>query len=169
VLAVGDSTRLEIIFSTKTYRTRVTKRPRITTNEGQEASFVEITAQVTPRPDSTYPIIIGPYKLDLSQYTDKVISEKEFELHNISDQELQIKLIDWAHEYFKVDMPESIKPDQTVRGKIVLKDAALEENFTKSLTFEVNDQKNTRYTIPVKRTVRNVNVPDNNASTSSHQ
>jgi len=31
-LAVGDSTLLEIIFSTKSYKNRVTKRPKIQTN-----------------------------------------------------------------------------------------------------------------------------------------
>jgi hypothetical protein len=55
VLAVGDSTRLEIIFSTKRYKGKVSKRPRIKTNEGPPDKHVQISASMMPRPDSTNP------------------------------------------------------------------------------------------------------------------
>ena len=82
-IAVGDSTRLEIIFSTKQYKTRVTKRPSIQTNEGPPNKRVQIIATVVLRPDSTYPLVMRPYKLDLTQFGDKVRKDIEFTI-NIS-------------------------------------------------------------------------------------
>ena len=71
-IAVGDSTRLEIIFNTKKYTKRITKSPRIQTNEGPPDKRVQIISEVVARPDSTYPVVIIPYKLDLTQFGEKI-------------------------------------------------------------------------------------------------
>jgi len=111
---------------------------------------------VTPRPDSLYPLIIDPYKLNLSQYTDKVIREKNFDIYNNADQPLELSLVATATEYFSVDLPERIDPGQTVTAQVVIHEDKAAENFSKSLTFEVNDEKRSRYTVPITRNVRKV-------------
>jgi len=158
-IAVGDSAELEIILSTKTYKSRVTKRPRIQTNEGPPDKHVTITAHVVPRPDSTYPIIISPYKLDLSQFSQKTIDRIDFEIQNVSDRTLDLKLIAAASEYFDVDLPSSIAPGATAAAKLTLKGDMTEKSFDKSFTLELNDDSTSRFTIPVKRTVRKPNQP----------
>ena len=65
IIAPGDSAKLEIIFSTKKYKNRVSKSPRILTNEGQTEKNIRISTHVVTRPDSTYAVVISPYKLDL--------------------------------------------------------------------------------------------------------
>jgi len=156
VLAVGDSTKLEIIFSTRSYHSRTAKRPRISTNEkGKEAThYVRINAHVVERPDSTYPVIVDPYKLDLSQFNEKVIDEKEFEIVNVSDEDLRLTLVSWPREYCEVKLPKSIGRGKTGKGEIRLKEKGLEEPFEKSLTFELSDESKTRFTVPIKRSVR---------------
>ena len=152
VLAVGDSTRLEIIFGTRSYKTRINKRPRIQTNEGPPDKNVRISAHVTPRPDSTWPIVINPYKVDLSQFTTKKITQKSFAIENVSDQELKITVIDYPKRIFELKVPESVAPGSTAEGYLVLHDDWYEESFDKSFTID----NKTRFTVPVRRQYRNV-------------
>ncbi len=65
-LAVGDSTTLEIIFSTGSYSNQVSKAPSILTNEAQGAKNVTIKANIVTKPDSTYPIVIQPPKIEFA-------------------------------------------------------------------------------------------------------
>ena len=151
VLAVGDSTELEIIFSSKKYRSKITKRPKIQTNEGPPDQLVTIIANVVTRPDSTYPLIMRPYKIDLSQLGSKVIDKMSFEIRNVSDEDLKIKLIAYASEYFEVDLPKKIKAGETRKAKVKLRKEVLKKSFDKSFTIELSDEVHSRFTIPVKR------------------
>ena len=156
MLAVGDSTRLEIVFHTKRYKSKITKKPSIQTNEGPPNKHVQIKTQVTDRPDSTYPIIIQPYKLDLSQFSEKVIKKKKFMITNASDQKLEISLISMPDDIFKIKLPKSIKPGKSAKGELVLRSEAYGDSFEKSVTIEVvgvQDSDTTRFTIPVKRSL----------------
>lgn len=155
-IAVGDSTKLEIIFSTKKYRNKISKSPKIQTNEGGTDKMVRIATTVVERPDSTYPVINTPYKLDMSQFTGKKVIQKKLKIANVSDEDLQITLVAYAEDYFDVKLPASVSAGETVEGEVILKDDVIEKSFEKSFTFELSDEKHSRFTIPVKRTVRNV-------------
>lgn len=154
MLPVGDSARLEIIFDTKTYKSKVSKRPKIQTNEGPPDKMVTITATITPRPDSTYPVVITPYKIDMSQFSDKVIDEAEFTINNVSEQVLDVSMIAYAKDYFSVEFPDKIQPGESASGKIKINIDYLAKSFDKSFTFELNDPQTSRFTVPVKRTIR---------------
>jgi len=154
VLAVGDSTRLEIIYSTKSYRGRQSKRPAITTNEGPERKYVRIAAHVVTNPDSTFPIQIKPYKFDISQFGEKERKRLEFDITNLSDQDLEITLIDMPAGMFELTLPKKIGAGETESGRIEIQDDYVSEEFQKSLTIELNDAAKTRFTIPIKRSIR---------------
>ncbi len=156
MLAVGDSTRLEIIYSTGMSKTSRSKSPRIETNEGPPVHRIRISAHGEARPDSTYPIVISPYKVDMSQLTEKLVEKRKFEITNMSDQKLELELVDWARRYFEVELPKSIKPGKTAEGEITIREYYLDESFQKSFTIQLNDKKSTRFTVPVTRTVRNL-------------
>ncbi len=156
VLAVGDSTRLEIIFQTKRYKSRISKRPSIQTNEGPPTKHVQISTEVTDRPDSTYPIIIQPYKIDLSQFSEKVIEKKQFAITNVSDQKLELSLISMPDDLLEIKLPNSIKPGKSAKAELRLRPEAYGDPFEKSVTIEVvtaEDEEATRFTIPVKRSL----------------
>lgn len=154
MLPVGDSAKLEIIFDTRTYKSKVSKRPKIQTNEGPPDKRVTISATITPRPDSTYPIRISPYKVDLSQFSDKVIDNAEFTITNVSEEALDISMIAIANDFFSVKLPDQIKPGETISGKIKIDDDYLAKSFNKSFTIELSDQQKSRFTVPIKRTIR---------------
>ena len=158
-LAVGDSTALEIIFSTKAYAQRVTKRPRITTNEGQPDKNVAIMADVIQRPDSTYPIIVKPYKLDISQFGEKVRDRMKFTITNVSDKEADLTMIADIPKYAEISLPKKIGAGQSASGEVKLLPSALEQSFEKSFTFQVNQDKPVRFTVPIKRTMKTIGAP----------
>lgn len=130
------------------------KSPRIQTNEGPPDKRVQIITSVVARPDSTYPVVISPYKIDLSQFGDKVRDEMKFAITNNSDAKLDLTMISTFDEYFEVDLPKSISAGETKEAVLKLKQEAVTENFEKSFTFELNDEAKSRFTVPVKRTLR---------------
>ncbi|HWR82859.1 MAG TPA: hypothetical protein VN285_06130 [Candidatus Deferrimicrobium sp.] len=157
MLAVGDSTELEIIFDTKAVKGKASKSPSISTNEGPPVKNVRINADVIERPDSTYPIIIDPYKLDLSQFSEKVIDEKEFTITNVSDQPVELTIVSMPRGLFDLKLPDSIKPGKKAKGKLELRKEAYTESIEKSVTIEVSgpdSQTKTRFTLPVKRSLK---------------
>jgi hypothetical protein len=150
-LAVGDSTALEIIYSTGTHRGLQTKSPLIETNQGPPPGRVTIRATVLEKPDSTYPITIIPYRLSVSRADTIEISEAKFKITNVSDKDLGIKLVDSPEDYFAITLPNDIGPGQSAEGTLKLNPAYLAEPFEKSITLEVNDDAHTRFTLPVIR------------------
>lgn len=154
ILAPGDSTRLEVIFSTRSYRSRISKNPSIITNEESKPTHVRISSTVMTRPDSTYPIVIRPYKLDLSQFTDKRRDRIEFAITNVSDKDLELTVIDTPEAFFEINLPSSVKAGASATATLTLLPRGEESSFEKSITIEVGDSDHTRFTIPVKRTLR---------------
>ena len=158
-LAVGDSTELEIIFSTGHYSKRQQKSPSISTNEGAEQKSVKILCDVVTNPDSTYPIVIRPYKFDISQYGEKERSSLDFTIQNISDMDLELALIDMPANMFKITLPKKIKAGESAKGKFTVQKEFVPKEFEKSMTIELNDNPKTRFTVPVKRTIRIPGAP----------
>ena len=132
----------------------MTKHPRITTNEGPPDKSVAIIADVIQRPDSTYPIIIRPYKLDISQFGDKVRDKMKFTIVNSSDKEVLLNLAAALPAYATVDIPKKVGAGQSASGEIKLLPSVLDKSFEKSFTIEVTGETKSRFTVPVTRTVK---------------
>lgn len=132
----------------------MTKTPRITTNEGPPDKLVRITCDVVLKPDSTFPIVIKPYKLDLTQFGEKLRDAIKFTIVNVSPQALVPKLIAGAPDFLEITLPKQIGAGKTAEGVVKLKKNVQDKAFDKSFTFELNDSKNTRFTVPVHRVLR---------------
>jgi len=150
-IAVGDSTELEIIFLTGKRRGLSTKSPTIQTNEGPPKRRVTIKATVVQQPDSTYPIIIKPYRLYVSKAGETDINFANFEITNVSDTDLGVKVAGAPPGYFDVELPETIKSGETAECKLMVRDDHLAEAFEKSITLELTDQAQSRFSVPVIR------------------
>jgi hypothetical protein len=153
-LSAGDSTRLEVIFDTKHFTDQITKRPRIETNEGPPEKYVEFSCDVLRRPDSTYPIIIKPYKIDLSQFGEKVRDQMKVTITNVSDKPLDIKIVAAPDELLTATFPKTVGPGMSADGTVKLTAGAVKKEFEKSITLQLSDDKSTRFSIPVKRALR---------------
>lgn len=166
-LAVGDSTALEIIYSTGTHRGLQTKSPLIETNQGPPPGRVTIRATVLENPDSTYPVTVIPYRLSVSRADTIEISEANFKITNVSDKDLELKLVDSPPDYFAITLPKDIGPGQSAEGTLKLNPAYLGEAFEKSITIEVSDDAHTRFTLPVIRRFIGAGRPQQPAAQST--
>lgn len=94
---------------------------------------------------------MNPYKVDLSQFTEKIIDKASFTIRNVSDKELKLKLVGSPSDFFNVKLPKSVGAGKSVKGEIILTDKAKETSFAKSVTIELDDETTTRFTLPIKR------------------
>lgn len=161
-----DSTRLEIIFNTGSYMGPVEKTPRFSLNDSIGEHVIHFRANVEQRPDSTFPLIISPYKLDISQFGEKPRTEIRFTIRNVSTQPVKTDLISYASDFFQVELPKSIDPGKSADGLIRLSKEAAAKDFEKSFTFQLNDERQSRYTIPVKRTLRSLQTSSTTTTTA---
>ncbi len=154
VLAPGDSTRLDIFFSTKSYRGYVKKRPYLETNIGEEKTYLQIYSHLIAEPETDLPLFMNPQYIDVSQYTEKPRRKAKFLIENKGDVDYKLTMVDWAHDFFDVELPAEVKAGETVKGTITVHDEKLKFDFNQSLTFSINDTEESRYSIPVERRVR---------------
>lgn len=132
----------------------VSKQPTIETNEGPPNKHVRIVATVVPRPDSTYPIVIKPYKLDMTQFGEKIRDEIKFNLTNMSDTDVRPTMVAYPDRFMDVRLPDIIPAGKSAEGVVKLKKEILDKSFDKSITIQLDDEKQSRFTLPVKRQVR---------------
>ena len=148
-LAVGESTELEIIFDTKQYTKQIVKAPRIMTNESPDPTQLTFNAYVVTSFDSLYPLTISPSRIVPDSPSDNRTSF-DFVIQNVSDQPLTIKMIDAPKEFFSIELPSTIAANSSVKGNLTFKhEAAIDKQLEKSFTIEVNDEKHSRFTVPV--------------------
>ncbi|MFC1475052.1 DUF1573 domain-containing protein [Candidatus Zixiibacteriota bacterium] len=152
-IAVGDSTRLEIIFSTKTYKNKISKSPRIQTNEGPPEKRVTFQTFVVADTMTTYPLVLKPFKIDFTSQTGKP-TELQFNITNLSDKDLNLKLVDYPVRFLSIDLPDKIHKNSSSSGTVKLVNNDLSDKFFKSFTIEVDDEENSRFTIPVSKSTK---------------
>lgn len=154
-LPPGDSTGLEIIFSSKTYSGPQTKRPKIYTNMpgADSVQWVTIRANVVTHPDSTYPVVFTPYKFDISQFGPILRKDLSFGIENVSDEDLEISIVEYPDSLMIITMPGSIDAGGSIEGNIELTPLAYDLEFEESITFELNDMAVTRFTVGIIRVI----------------
>lgn len=156
-LAVGDSSRLEIIFSTGSYTGRTTKQPRISTNEGPPEKYVRIYTDVTPQGklDSTYPVVITPPKITITQVAGKERTSTTFSIRNVTDKEVVPTLVAEDNRFVAVKLPKVVKPGMSAEASVELVSRGLEEAFETSVTLAASGgEAPVRLTVPIQRVLR---------------
>ena len=154
IIQPGDSTRLEILFSTKSYRGWVSKRARIDCNSDPGRSYVEFTAHILALPDSAGPVVIDPCKISFSN-RDNPNTWFDLEIRNESSRSVGIRLIESPGDYLQVTYPPYLRPNASGRIGVRLRDLGEQTAIDKSFTIEVeNGLERARYTIPLHRILR---------------
>lgn len=152
VLGPGDSTRLDIVFTTRSFVGHVNKRPYVVTNTPTGKAGMSIFAEILTDPESAVPVVIRPPKLDVSQFTSQPRRRATFQVVNKSAQGLEVHLLDTAYKSFDIQLPARIKAGATVEGTVFVKKDRVASAFKESFTFEVvgADARDV-YTLPVDR------------------
>jgi hypothetical protein len=127
----------------------MSKAPSIQTNEGPQNQYVRIKTQIFTNPDSTFPITLKPSKVAFPDTGELTIVELYFSIINVSKQNVRPTLISSPKSLVSVTLPKSIPAGGYADGSIKLKNAGQKKGFEKSVTIQLNDTANTRFTIPV--------------------
>ncbi|UCC44344.1 MAG: hypothetical protein JSU65_14755 [Candidatus Zixiibacteriota bacterium] len=151
MLAVGDSTRLEVIFHTKYYYGPGSKSFRIETNVRPLPYYVTFKANIIRHLESTDPVVFEPYRLTFYPYSTPDNGSLRFEARNVSNENLELLLVDQPEGIFRVRLPRKIRAGKTAKGMVRLYPETREESFEKSITIEVSDTDQSRFTLPVKK------------------
>lgn len=154
VLAPGDSVSFEVQFNTQSYRGFVTKKPYLTTNAGTENVYVEFNAEVIVDSTQFQPVHINPYKLDVSQFTVEPRRKASSWIVNTSDKDLELNMIDDANKKFTAELPKVVKANDSAQITVTVKEEAIAGAFEQSITFVVNDESGSRFTLPIQRIYR---------------
>jgi hypothetical protein len=153
ILAAGDSTRLEIIFSSQRYKGSVVKHPIVQTNADTSRRPLKFSTKVVAHPDSLRPVIVKPYKLDISQLGEEIRDRISFTIENLSEQDVTIRLVAVPDELVTLTLPKTVAAHGSASGELVVREDKLTEEFQKSFTFEVGGADTARYTVPIRRAV----------------
>ena len=148
VINPGDSTTLEIIFSSKKYTGTIIKQPKFLTNTEDNNQVLAFQATIVNAPDSTYPLVISPFNLELAGMRPE-IDNARFMIENKSEEDISIIVVEAATDFFTTKMPKKIKAGEKAEGMLQLLAASADKSFAKSVTIELSDAAKTRYTIPV--------------------
>lgn len=154
VLAPGDSTWLDLFFSTRSYRGTVKKRPYLMTNAGPEKTYLKFSSFLIPEPEIDLPVRLSPPKIDVSQFKEKPRRRASTWVVNPDVHDYNLSLINHAEYVFEVRMPEIVKAGDSAKIRIQILEEMVGQEFEYSLTFKVNDSSGTHYTVPVKRLLR---------------
>ena len=159
-LAPGESTHVELIFSSGHYGSHVTKNAHILSNESGNVPDLKFHADVRPRPmmDSLDVFAVTPCLVDLDNNKDPNDHALEYHLSliNRSDQDLSFRLVDQPTGLVDLDFPagQTVHPGETVKIAARFDKAVASEVFTKSFTIEASDKDHTRLTVPISKTMR---------------
>lgn len=166
MLAVGDSTDVEIIFNTGHYSSKTSKSASIICNSQGLAPALSISAHPVKSMDSLNVFTISPALVSLDSTRpeeQKRPWEYEFAIRNVSSEALDLALISSPHEFVEVDVPGgSLSPgsEKTVRVKV--DQTVADQLFNKSFTLEASDSARTRITVPISKAMRWGPAPTSN-------
>ena len=154
-LAVGDSTWIELIYTTGSRAGTVSKSARVTTNDtiiGPVSISFKVDA-VEPT-DSVLLLAAKPYELDFGPIEEKRRPKLETKIYNQSPEEMELEIVAYPPDYFKkVQLSDDdLKPGDDSKLKVELNRDREEEQFRKTITIEGKSKVNNhrfRLTIPV--------------------
>lgn len=153
-IAPGDSAKLEVIFSSRKFSKKVVKHMKVRTSASPHAEDLAITAYVLSKSETTHPVVVDPLRMDFSETDVKAPDYLEYEIRNVSEQDLHIRMISASNNYVEIKLPREVGAGESVSGSVSITKAGLDESFAKSFTFELDDADSTRYTVSIWRQLK---------------
>jgi hypothetical protein len=147
IVAPGDSTMVELIFNTKKYTGKMNKSATITSNTPQATNQISFGTSVMNGKDTTLPVAFSPDIISIHRLADKAPDKFVLSIQNNSEVDMTPVLDGCPRDLFDVKLPKKIKAGKSAEAEIKINKAALA--FEKSFTIQLDDQKATRFTIPV--------------------
>lgn len=152
-LAAGDSTWIELVYTTRGAKSRTHKSARVTTNDTTLGRVsIAFKAETKEPGDSVLLLAADPPSLDFGD-PEKRVRRLESKIRNVSDEVMHLALVSVPPDFFKkVQLKgDKLKPGKTAKLKVELKKGMEEEKFRKSVTLEARygEKGKFRLTVPL--------------------
>jgi hypothetical protein len=147
LIGAGDSTEIEIIFSTGNRTGPYSKSTRVETSDLlSRVANLKIAAYVYPQNVPTSPVVSDPKVLETSR-SDPMANVK---LKNITTSPLGVRLAYFDEQFTDVSLSAStIGPGETITAAVKIAKDRLSAGFEKSFTLQFDDKDHSRMTIPI--------------------
>lgn len=154
-IAPGESLLVEIAFYSSAYAGHRRWQAHIHTNGEARRTYLMIRADIIVDVTKHRPIAVVPHTVVTSQYGDNIRRDFPIQIINKTNRNVPLRLIYTDEEYFNLDFPVFIPPDDTAFGKVILNEKGLASEFQKSVTFEYIDKNSEKhlYSIPIRRNI----------------
>ncbi len=150
VVAPGDSTEVELVYtSNKGVKGNFAKNATVTCNDADRGTFqLKFNGSSFTNVDSLTPLTLSEGELAITGLPGS--KEVKLTVKNVSPNPVKIRLAALPARFLQVAVPEvEIKPGREKEIAVKVNSSVKDEQFKKSFTFVVDDQSQTRYTIPV--------------------
>jgi hypothetical protein len=152
-IAPGDSMLVGLFWKTEKRIGGIGRYPYVMTNARPEPYRIFLTADVTVKPDSIFPICARPFILSLAKTATTSIDSLEFRLVNRSDQDVALRIVSHIPNQVELNLPTMIKAKSEIVSYVKVKPEFVNQEFTESVTLMTDDSKETRVTIPIARKI----------------
>lgn len=156
VLGPGDSTDVEVIFSTGQYNNKAAKNASIIADVPHPIPPLSFTAYPRSNLDSLTPFVVMPPRLNLDSLKDQSQTGLlAVRVKNTSTEPISFKLVSTPDHWFTIDVPGgSIAPGSEESIQVRVTDEIANEVINKSFTIEASDKDLTRFTVPIQKAQR---------------
>lgn len=157
VLGPGDSTDVELVFSTGKYSSRTAKSATVLADVSHTVPNLRFSAHPTSKLDSLKPFVFSPPKINLDSLKDAGIAGTiEVKVRNTSDEPINLKLVSAPDKWFHIDVPTgTLAPGAEEAITVRIDGDISSEIINKSFTVEASDTASTRYSMPIQKAQRN--------------
>jgi hypothetical protein len=104
--------------------------------------------------------VINPFRIDVSKFGQvEDRTEASFNISNISKEDLNISLVYMPEGYFEITLPDKVEAGKSAEATVKVIGDYIDQEFEKSVTFELSDTNKTRFTVPIRRIIRSPQTP----------
>jgi hypothetical protein len=156
ILGPGDSTDVELVFSTGKYSSRTAKSATVLSDANHTVPNLTFSAHPTPKLDSLKPFVVNPPLVNLDSLKDAgMAGAVEIRVKNTSDEPINLRLVSAPDQWFTVDVPGgAIAPGSEDAIQVRIAGDITAEILNKSFTIEASDTAMTRFSVPIQKTQR---------------
>jgi len=143
---------VELIFKTKTYKTKISKYATIYSNDPDQPTVkIHLSSVVYPTADSTLPYRLSEDRVTLSQENKK----GKIVFENVGDSKLFVEPVGGYVEGLKIEVKnDDPKPGQNSELKFEWDEDFAKENMERSVTFHISGSESGIYRFSVPLTIQ---------------
>lgn len=154
-VASGDSAEIEFIFAAGMYEGEEVKSASISSNDTSLSQVrIYLSGKLVMNLAHTLPVTVSPYRVDFGNPEEGNDNKRKLQIRNISPAEITVDILDYPKDWVELDYSRMvIKSGDMQDLDITLKDDKNGTGFHKSVTLEINGEKEFRFTIPLLKKI----------------